>query len=164
MKASTGQVLTEGVVAGLLGALAVAVVVGAMSVVAGRSPFYVPWVLGSVLVGGDPQGGITPGPIAAFNGVHVVAALALGLTGAFFVYETERYRGLWYLFGLIVLLGLLFLIIFLGTLTVVARPLLTWPVVIVGNLVGLAVTGGYLWALHRRLVRELRLESGMDLG
>lgn len=159
MKTTTRRVLTDGLVAGLVGAVAVAVVLGLFSLMEGRSPFYVPWVLGSALLGGDLSEGISAGPIAAFNGIHVLVTLAVALIAALLVSQTEKHHGLWFLFGFLALAALLVAVFMIGAVTVEAGPVLTWPAVIGANLVGFTAIGAVLWLFHRKLPRDVMADE-----
>jgi hypothetical protein len=95
MKPDRAQVLTQGLVAGLVGYAAVVLFFIVANLVAGRSPFHTAAALGSALFHGlsDPARlVIEPGPVLAMNGLHLVLSLAVGTVVAWLLSETERHH------------------------------------------------------------------------
>lgn len=152
------RVLYEGLIAGLLGFAVVALAVGVLDVVAGRSFFHTPSLLGQVVIGGfgEPTPGvIEPGPVFAYNGLHMLVFLAVGMAVSWVVFEVELHPVLWYVafFALMSLVLLSFLL-----LAVVARPHreeLSAGVLVTANALGALAIGLYLHAAHPRLRTEV---------
>jgi len=154
----------EGLIAGLLGAAAIAVWFLLVDIVRGR-PLLTPSLLGTVLFGGlsglGASGG-TPGSLPAdlsvslemvvlYTWVHclvfcVVGGLAARLLA---VAEREPHVG----FGILILF-VVFEFGFLFAAMLFAEPVLrvlTWPAILIGNLLAAFVMGVYLWRRHPRL-------------
>ncbi len=146
--------LNGGLFAGLLGYGTVVVLFALINVLAGRSPFYTPAMFGGVLFYGlrDPSAlEITPGPILAYNMVHVLAFLALGLAASWLVAKAERYPAARYV--------VLFVLIFVGAhiyaaMLLFAQSLLAggaWWQILVVSVAAALVMGWYLLRLHPAL-------------
>ena len=89
----------DGVLAGLVGYAIVAILVGVIDVVLGRSFFFTAATLGQSMFYGlsDPaQVVIAPGPVFAYNGVHFLGCVAIGVCGAWLAYMAEQGHELWY--------------------------------------------------------------------
>ncbi len=146
-----GRILREGFTAGLVLYLTVAVFFAAVNVFVGRSPFHTAHVLGDPLLGpaADPLG---PSPrlpaVIAFNGLHVVASVVLGLGAALLVGAVERMRDAWYVFFFIFVAGSIVMILGLGVLAAEVSDVLAWHSVATAHLAGAATTTAYLWWAH----------------
>lgn len=163
MKAERAQVFTQGLVAGLIAYAAVALFFFLVNAIGGRSPFHTAAVLGSALfygVGDATTVVIEPGPIIAYNGLHLIVSLVAGTIGAWLFYETERHHWLWYLVFFIFLAGFVYSLVFVGVLSAEISELVAWPAVAVANVIWVVALGGYLLYQHRGLIRELRDEQG----
>jgi hypothetical protein len=144
--------LKRGVVAGLFGALAVAVWFFVLDIVAGR-PFQTPAALGSSLLFGKTTIEMSARVIIAYCVFHFVAFM---LVGVLFVWITEKIERR----PSFMLFALLFLILgealALANLASYAQwglgSLGVWSVTI-ANILGIAVMGWYIWATHPRLRR-----------
>lgn len=158
MKTTTQQILTDGAVAGALGSVAAAVALGLLNLLTGKSVVYTAALFGSAIFYGisDPAAvSISAGPIAAFNGLHLITFLAIGMLAAWLVSLGERYPVTQYLlFALLVLLGLL---IYAGAVTF-ALPLLgpsAWWQVGLASAAAVLLMTGYLMLRHPLLRREM---------
>jgi len=158
MRSETKLTLRSGLFAGLLGYGAVVVVFAGANLLGGRSPFYTPAMLGSAMFYGlrDPAAlVVAPGPVLAYNMVHVLAFLVLGMFTAWLVTISERYPAARFL--------VLFALVFVGGhvyagLLIFAEPLLrgsAWLVIAVASVAAAVVMGWYLLRLHPRLRSEL---------
>ncbi len=159
MTAMRARVLTEGLIAGGIGYLVVALFYGVLDLIQGDSPFHVAAVLGSALFYASEAAGsaaVSPGPVLAFNGLHLVLFLALGVGVAWFVAEAERYPLFWYPVFFVLLCG--FILTYLAVLVLASEiaGLLSWWSVAAANLLAALAMGGYLWWAHPRLREELR--------
>lgn len=99
MKDEWLAVVKEGVVTGLIGYAAVAIVMAIINVAGGHSAFYTPAVLGATLFYGitDPaQVQVLPAYVFAFNGLHLMAFLFFGVAGAWFAWLSDKGEQLWY--------------------------------------------------------------------
>jgi hypothetical protein len=158
MREETKDVLTGGMFAGLLGYLTVVVLFALLNLAMGRSPFYTPAMFGAVLFYGldDPTAlEITAGPVLAYNMVHVLAFVALGVFASWLVTKAERYPVARY--------AILFVLIFVAAhiyaaMLLFAQPLLAgsaWWLVGVVSLAAACVMGWYLLRQHPALRRGL---------
>lgn len=159
MRAETKQVLTGGIYAGLIGYSTVVLLFAAINVLAGRSPFHTPAVFGAVLFYGlhDPARiEITPGPVLAYNMVHVLGFLVLGLFASWLVAKAERYP--------VARFAILFVLIFVAAhiyaaLLLFAEPLLTgsaWVEIGIVSVAAAIAMGWYLLKQHPALLAELK--------
>jgi len=152
-------ILSGGLVAGLLGYGAVIVVVSVLNVVGGRSPFYTAALFGSVLFYGlhDPAMlQISAGPVLAYNMLHVLAFLLLGMLASWLVALAEKYPAAQY-FVLVTLIFVAFHVF--GALLLFAGPLLGRGAGLTVGLAGLVAAGAmgwYLLRVHPLLRRELK--------
>jgi hypothetical protein len=160
MQTETTLVLKDGMYAGLIGYAAVVVVYAVINVLSGLSPFYTPALFGSALFYGlhDPATlVISPGPVLAYNMVHVLAFVVLGLVASWLVAKAEQHP--------VARFGVLFVLVFIAAhvyaaLYLFARHLLVrgaaWQIGI-SSLAAAALMGWYL--LCRRPLLRLTLRS-----
>lgn len=152
------DIVNSGIVTGLIGYAVVAAVLAVLNVAAGRSPFHTAALLGSALFFHltDPARLIiTAGPIFAYNALHLLVFLGLGLAVSWLVSLAERYPAALYL----ILFPLLFVAahMFLG-LVIFAQPLLgatgAWQIGL-GSVAAAVAMGWYTWRAHPLLRRDL---------
>lgn len=159
MRPERARVLLEGFITGILGYLAVAVFYGVWNVLAGRSPLYTAAVLGALLVEQAEGAGVVEvaaPAVMAYNGVHLVAFLAIGFAAAWLLFEAEKYPRFWYPVFFLFIAAFIYS---LAAILVFAAPVAEawfWWSVAGANLTGAAVMGAYLRHAHPRLWRELR--------
>lgn len=99
MNETSRRVISQGLVAGFIGFITVAVVFAVVNLAAGRSPFYTSALLGSALFSGatDPaQVAVTPATVLPYNGLHLVVFLAFGIAAAALAAVADRGQQLWY--------------------------------------------------------------------
>lgn len=159
MRTRTRDTLIDGLWAGVIGYAAVVIVVALLNLLSGRSPFYTAALFGSALFYhlGDPAAlVIAPGPVLAYNMVHMVVFLGLGLLCAWLVSLAERFPTTQYL----VLVLLLFVVAHVYfAMAFLTRPLLgdlVWWHVGAGSFAAAAGMGWYFFSSHPFLRRELR--------
>lgn len=159
MRESTEELLTEGLFTGLIGYATAIVVVGAVDLLAGRSVFFTPALFGATLFYGldDPAAlVVAPGPVLAYNMVHLLAFLVLGLAAAWSARLAERYPSAQYL----VLVLLVFVAFHVyAALLFFAQPLLGgagWWKLGLGSVAAAVTMGTFLLRRHALLRRELR--------
>ena len=145
-------VYAEGITAGLIGAGTIALWFLILDTIRGR-PFYTPMVLGTALLRGHAALAhpetlpVDLETVLTFTWLHVLAFLLIGVAASKLLDVAERDASLG--FG-IVLLFVVFEAGFFVVSMVVAEPLLralTWPAVVVGNLLAAATMA---WTFHRR--------------
>jgi hypothetical protein len=154
--------VVEGLVAGLIGYLTVVVLFGVMNLAAGEDALRTASILGSALFFGartaaDAVAG--PAPIIAYNGIHILVSLLIGLGAAWLIFQTEKNRPLWFIVFFVFLAGFIYSVVVMGVLAAELAHLLSWPVIVLANLAAGISAGGYLWWRHARLLTEL---SEMD--
>lgn len=162
MTADWTRVMKEGFVAGLLGYAAVVLVFLAMNLASGQEAFHTPALLGGALFHGLEGGGgvsMDPGPIIAYNGVHLLVSLLIGIGAAWLLLEAERFHSLWYVVFFAFMAVALYITLLFGVFVVEIRHVLSWRAVVLGSGVGGAATVGYLLWAHRSLAGQLREEA-----
>ncbi len=159
MKPDRVRVLTDGLITGLLGYLAVVLFFGVVNLISGRSFFYTAALLGQGLVGGNGAPGnvtVTPAAVYAFNGLHLLVFLLIGLVAAWLVMQTERNPSFFVLALFIGLAG------FFGTMALFVSAAastsgaLSIGSVIAANLLAGVGMGTYLVRAHPRLWVKIR--------
>ncbi|HEX6104686.1 MAG TPA: hypothetical protein VFZ26_03835 [Gemmatimonadales bacterium] len=162
MRTRTSAIVAEGLVAGLLAHLAIALVLIVGDLAAGRALFYSPMLLASAVLEGGAQGcQVATGAtlLLAYTSMHLVALTGMGIVGSWLVHASEEHPGLWF--------GALMAFVFvawhlsaavLGFMGPVQGCVSLWPVTVAGFAGALAMAG-YLWRGHPRLRRVLRDEQ-----
>ena len=159
MTERTKLVLAGGLVSGLIGYATVVVIVGVLNVAMGRSLFHTAALFGSAMFYGleDPASlRIEAGPILAYNMVHVLTFLAVGMLASWLVSLAERFPAAQYLI-LVVLIFVAFHVFV--ALLLFAGPLLggaAWLIVGVSGVAAAGLMGWYLLKTHPLLQQELR--------
>lgn len=146
----------DGVVAGIIGATAVAVWFLIVDTIAGH-PLYTPRVLGTALFSVlGPLG--SEGPfvhLVAYTVFHYVAFIVIGLIASVIIHWAEREPTV--LAGLLILF-VAFELAFYGFTALLAEALpmgaLAWYQVAAGNLIAATLMGLYLWRVNPSLARE----------
>lgn len=153
---SAARLYQEGIVAGIVGAAAVALWFLVVDAVSGR-PLYTPTVLGTALFGRGPLPAALPQlpvsleMVAMFTWVHGLAFAAIGGLASRLLAVAERDPSLG--FG-VLLLFVVFEFGFTVAATLFAEPVLhalKWPNVVVANLLAAGAMGGYFRLRHPRL-------------
>jgi hypothetical protein len=92
-------ILGTGLVAGCLGYATIVAIFAAANLLAGRSPFHTAAVLGGALFQGvqDPSRvTVAPSHVLAYNGLHLLVFLLLGLVGSWLASIADRGFHLWF--------------------------------------------------------------------
>ena len=155
--------LVDGLVAGLVGYLAVVLFVALWNVVAGRSPFYTAALLGeAVFLGLRDMAAVTldVGMVLAFNGLHLLAFLIFGFFGAWLVYETELHPSFWYLAFALFLAAALLAYGAMVALVALVGGIISPLLVVLASMVGVGAIVAYLAAFHRPLLRAIAQLGG----
>jgi hypothetical protein len=158
VKADRERVLTEGLISGFIGYATVVVVFGLVNVATGKPFFHTAALLGRAVIGGFESSTnlADPGPIIAYNGIHLIAFVLIGLGAAWLIAQTERHPAIWYVVFYVFLAGFF---VSLVVIRVVAAPVIEqlpwgWSIIWV-NLAAAVLMGLYLWKAHPRLWREV---------
>lgn len=150
------RVLREGLMAGLLGAVAVAVLFFLVDLALGRLLF-TPAALGSaVLFGVDDPAlvQVTAATVLGYTVLHIIAFLGTGLVFAALVGTADDHPPV--ILGL-ALLFVTFETLAIGVIAIVASWLLDvvpWWSIALANLVAAVVMGAYLWKKHPGLAMD----------
>jgi hypothetical protein len=159
MRTRTQSILREGVIAGFLGATAVAVWFFIIDLIGGR-PLYTPNILGTGLLsvfGRSPESEIVN--VISYTIFHYVAFSLVGIVAVILVFAGERAAS--------VLAGSMILFVaielgFYGFVALLQQTVLgnlAWYQILAGNLLAAMLMGTYLWrshpALRTGLVRAL---------
>lgn len=154
----------HGAVAGIVGYVSVALLFAIVNILAGRSPFYTAAALGSVVVTGTNSGPVvtTPGPILAYNAIHLLVFLVIGFLASWLVTWSEHGSpgaARWYL-GLSLLIFVLFhLFAFAQGFARAVADALPGGLIWGGGLLAAAVMIGYLMVVHPALRRQLPADT-----
>lgn len=159
------RVLSEGLVAGLLGYVTIALFFGILHLVTGQSLFHTAAVLGDPLVSHKSVvvGGAAAGSVIAFNGFHMLAFLLFGLIAAWLTSRAERNPGFFLLMLFLGLAGFFYSLSgFLGFS--IDRPLApSWMSVAAANLLAGLLMSAYLLRAHpglwQKVVRQMDPET-----
>lgn len=153
MRVDRRRVLNEGFVAGLLGAVIVALFFGIVNVLGGHSPFYTVDRLGRALVGTPVTGGPGSelGPALAYNGLHLLVFLLLGFVLAWLTAKVEQRPGFWYLAFFALVAAFIYDFFFMMMLSSRALGGLPWGELAVASLLAAVVMVAYLLRLHPAL-------------
>jgi len=152
-----GRTVREGVVAGLIGAAAVALLILVFDI-AGGSPLQSPAILGSVIVKGirDPNlVTVSVGPIVGYTIIHGLGFVVVGLIAAFLVAAAEREPAM--VLALLIFFAA-FEVFFLALVAFWALPVLgvlAWWEILAGNLVASLAMLYYFHRRHPGLARSL---------
>ncbi len=153
------RTLTDGMTAGLIGALTVAGWFLMLDVDRGE-PLATPALLGAVLLHGlrDPMAlTMTPRLIAEYSVIHFVAFITLGLVAAWLISAVERDPELGAgVLALFVFMEFFFLVL-IGALSYAALETLVWWRIIMANFLASAAMSGFFGARHPALSFHLRL-------
>lgn len=147
-------VMTEGVIAGIIGAVILSLWFLIIDSAAGQ-PFRTPSILGTVILGGAGGSAISLPMVIGYTALHFIAFIAFGIAASILVFGSEREPLL--ALGVLVLF-LWFEVSFLGCVTVVnaaALEQLGWWRIIAGNLLALAGMIGYFEYGHPRIIPRI---------
>jgi hypothetical protein len=154
--AKTSSIYEEGIVAGLLGAVTIAIWFFILDAIQGR-PLYTPTVLGTALF--RARAGLTAAEslpasfelVLWFTWVHVLVFVVLGSAASGLLRLAERDSN----FGFGILLFLVvFMFGFIGVSLVFAEEVLhalAWPTILIGNLLAAGAMAWYFWRRHPQL-------------
>ena len=154
------RVLREGIVAGLIGAAAVALWFLVFDLVRGQFLF-TPGVLGSAVflqVSSLDAVQVNALTVVGYTAVHALAFILTGIVAAAIVVQAEEMPPI--LLGALLLFAA-FEAFFLGLLAILAQWLLgalAWWTIAVGNLIATAAMATYLWKMHPKLHSAFRSE------
>lgn len=158
MRPATQRILEQGVVAGVLGHITVAIVFAAANLAAGRSLLYTPALLGASFFYGltDPtQLEIRAAYVFAYNGTHLIVFLALGIIGSWLAAIADRGWQLWYLAAFFFMFVAFHIFGFIQLLALPLRESFSDLMLWVSGLAAMAVMATYFIASHPTLRAQL---------
>ena len=151
----------RGLVAGLIGAVTVAVWFLIVDFVL-REPFYTPAALASMLFqGGHAPQAVEIGlePVLGYTLVHFAFFILFGVMVSALVAQVEKFPPL--ILGLLIVF-VVFEVFFIAMVAMLGRWLLqelAWWSILVGNVLAAAAMSTYLWKTHPRLREGLTSEK-----
>ncbi len=154
-------VMNEGVIAGLLGATAIAVWFLIIDSIAGR-PLETPIVLGGALFSVLGPGMDRPVVyILAYTVVHYAAFIAAGVLATAVIHRAETEP---HILALALILFVAFEVAFYGLVALLSHTLLmqglAWYQIGIANLIAAGIMGTYLWRRHPALKAEFAAALG----
>jgi hypothetical protein len=162
MQAKTALVIAEGVVAGLLAHLAIAVVLLIGDLVSGHPALFTPALLGGALLEGTREACQAPlraTTLLAYASIHLLALTAFGLLASYLMRSSEERPFLWFgalLTFVVVAWHLEAAVLFL--LGPVRGCISLWWIV-GASFAGALAMARYLWRAHPRLRERLRTDQ-----
>jgi hypothetical protein len=162
MEASRSSVWVDGLFTGVLGYVAVVIFVGLVDLALGRSLFYTPAAFGDGLISTDADRFVSAAPVLAYNGLHLLVFLVVGVLVSWLAYEVELHPAVWYV-AFFACVSIFFLSVFF--ITAFGDPLgevLPWWAIFGANIVAAGVMGTYLVKRHPQLWRKIE-SSGAAL-
>jgi len=158
MQTRTAVTIAEGVVAALIGHLAITVALIIGDVFGGHGALYTPTLLARVLLEGPPSDCAARGAgvlLLAYSSIHMVVLSLFGLLGSLLIGGSERRPILW--FG-----GLLLFVMVVWHMTAAvlvafgpARECVSLWWVVGASFIGAVAMGWYLWRAHPGLRSRL---------
>ena len=154
MRTRGQQVFGEGLFTGIIGYAVVAVYFAVENVLSGRSAFHTAELLGAPLVAGVPPEQAAAAAIFAYNGLHLLVFVVVGIVAAWIVTEMERHPALWYLGFFALFTGFAYdLVLLLMMVGPAAEP--GWLSLLAANSLAALGMGAYLWSVHPGLWEEI---------
>jgi len=158
MKDETRQVFEQGLIAGIIGHLVVAVVFAVSNVAVGRPILHTPALLGASLFYGltDPALlEIRAAYVFAYNGTHLLLFMIFGIIGAWLTMIADRGWQLWYLATFFFLLIAFHLFGMVQLLALPVQSAFSEVVLWAAGLLATAAMAAYFIAMHPRLRAQL---------
>lgn len=159
MNPKASRILTQGLIAGWIGYLAVAILMLAADLLRGYPAFHTPALLGNLLFYGLEQPSssrIWPGAIFAYNGLHLVLFLGLGVLMAWLADLSEHGPQFWYIALTLFLVVVFHMFAFaIGVTAKLGSAFSPWIALGAGVLAAVAMSI-YLLTAHPALRKELR--------
>lgn len=158
MKDETRQVLEQGLVAGVIGHVVVAITFAVSNIAVGRSILHTPALLGASLFYGltDPsQLEIRAAYVFAYNGTHLLLFMVFGIIGAWLTMIADRGWQLWYLATFFFLLTAFHIFGAVQLLALPVRSAFSDVVLWTAGLFATAAMAAYFLAMHPRLRAQL---------
>jgi len=159
MQPERSEALKQGLIAGMIGYFVFVIWFAVVNVLTGESAFHTAQVLGSALFSFEPTSMSATGlaaPVIAYNGVHLLASLMMGLVASFLVLEVDLHPNLWYVVMFLFIAGLLYSVGLGGIVAKEIAGAVSWEQVVVVNVLAALLSGWYLWRSHPSLKDRVR--------
>lgn len=143
--------LRNGLVAGLIGYAVIAFYYSVIDVLLGYAPWHTLSNLGNTLFVGIAD---TPGPLIAFNGVHLAAFIVVGVIAALLIEEVELHPVFWYVpfFAALAASIFMFVLIVMTMGSIAQRGAVA---IGTGNFAAAAAMLVYLLSQHGELIQRI---------
>jgi hypothetical protein len=157
MRVRPSRVLAQGVIAGVLGYLIIVLAYAVLNLIEGRPVFATAAHLGARLAGGPAAagGGIDPAPVIAFNGVHLLMMLLVGVGASWLVNEWEAHPLAGYLIFFVAVVALVVGSFWTAILVAEFAHAVSWVAVLTINTVAAVAMAAYLLIEHPAVRRQL---------
>jgi hypothetical protein len=157
MQEQRAAALGQGVIAGVIGYAVFVVFFAVVNLTAGQSAFHTAHLLGSALFGmGDPAAAAQAAPVLAYNGIHLIAALIIGIVTSILFLEVDLHPALWYVVMFIFIAGLLYTVAIGGIVASHIAGAVSWGQVVAVNVLAGLLSGAYLFRVHPKLRDRVR--------
>lgn len=148
----------EGLLAGALGYVVVALFFAVLNLADGGSPFRTAFLIGEAVGAGtgglDDQAGV----VLAANGLHLVISLIFGVIAAWIVLEVEHHHVLWYAGLTAAIGGFMAVVVAGGVMGAELTAVASWPQTTGAALLFTVTVAAVLAYRHRALLRDLGRE------
>jgi hypothetical protein len=156
MKKTTIGVLRDGAIGGFIAYGLISVYFALLNVLAGKSPWSTLEALSTGLFAGTD-----PGQMIAFNGVHLIVFIVLGIIAAWMIQEVELHPAFWYVVFFISIVGFMLGYVLLSLVAATLANLSPLTVAI-GNVFAAIGMGCFLFWRHPQMARAVRDELERD--
>jgi hypothetical protein len=154
-----GGAWKRGMVAGAVGYAVVVVTFAGLNILGGQDLFLTPALLGQALLGESATAAVHPATVLVYNGLHLIVFLALGLAGAWLLFESELHPVIWYPALVLYLVAFFHLVGFVLVLSAPAGQWIpAWAVVGASAAAGLSMVGYLLAARPEALAAARRVD------
>lgn len=158
MKSTIAEIWQDGLFSGLVGYAMISLFFAASNLVVGLPAFATMESLGAAVFGGS-----NPGQMIAYNGVHLVVFLILGMVAAWLFREVELHPAFWYVLFFVTITGFIFSYVLMMLVAGRIAGLDAYSVA-VGNLIAAGGMGFFLFWRHPGIVRAVQEYSEDENG
>ncbi|HET9423984.1 MAG TPA: hypothetical protein VFO55_01330 [Gemmatimonadaceae bacterium] len=156
--------IRDGLVVGLIGYAAVALFYSGFDLLASRGPLHTVNLLGQAVFRGLRDASVLQFPLAldpgaafAYNALHLVVALAIGLIVSMLVTLGERHPERRAVVRMVIVAGFVVTVVVVGLLTVPLRALVPWWSIVLANALAAFFAGAWLLTSRPGLWQRLAL-------
>ena len=146
--------LIQGLIAGMIGYFVFVAFFAILNLVSGAPAFHTASALGNALFDLGSSDDITAA--IAYNGVHMLASLAMGTIASFLILLVDLNPNVWYVVMFLFIAGLLYGVGLGGIVANELAGVVTWGQVVIVNVLAAVLSGAYLWKSHPMLKDRVR--------